>query len=82
MGFLPWEIRVALPGESQQQQSRATLAGVHAGCFSVSLIHRTLTWTTRSLTCECDLFACVVHLGPRFLVLFEGLCGSQSLHKI
>ena len=24
MGFLPWEIRVAFPGESQLRQSRAT----------------------------------------------------------
>ena len=51
MGFLPWEIRVAFPGESQLQQSRATRPTVHAECFSVSLIHQTLTWTTRSLTC-------------------------------
>ena len=52
MGFLPWEIRVAFPGESQLRQSRATKPTVHAGCFSVSIIHRTLTWTTGSLTCE------------------------------
>ena len=24
MGFLPWEIQVVFPGESQQRQSRAT----------------------------------------------------------
>ena len=34
------------PGESQLSQPP-----VHAGCFSVSIIHRTLTWTTGSLTC-------------------------------
>ena len=33
MGFLPWEIRVAFPGESQLRQSRATHPTVHAGCF-------------------------------------------------
>ena len=49
--FLPWEIRVAFPGESQLRQSRATQSVVHAGCFSVSVIHRPLTWTTGSLTC-------------------------------
>ena len=51
IGFLPWEIRVAFPGESQLRQSRATKPTVHAGCFSVSIIHRILTWTTGSLTC-------------------------------
>ena len=33
MGFLPWEMRVAFPGESQLRQSRATKPTVHAGCF-------------------------------------------------
>ena len=42
-GFLPWESRVAFPGESQLRQSRATQPTVLAGCFSVSIIHRTLT---------------------------------------
>ena len=50
MGILPWEIRVAFLRESHLRQSRATQPTVHAGCFSVSIIHRTLTWTTRSLT--------------------------------
>ena len=31
--------------------SHATQPTVHAGCFSVSIIHQTLTWTTGSLTC-------------------------------
>ena len=31
--------------------SHATQPMVHAGCFSVTLIHWTLTWTTGSLTC-------------------------------
>ena len=51
MGFSPWKIRVAFPRESQLRQSRATQPAVHVGCFSVSIIHRTLTWTTGSLTC-------------------------------
>ena len=50
--LLPREIWVAFPGESQLQQSRATQPTVHAGCFSVSIIHRTLTWSRGSLTCE------------------------------
>ena len=33
---------------------------VHAGSFHVSIIHRTLTWTTLSLTCLRDpYYACV-----------------------
>ena len=51
VGFLPREIRVAFPGESQLRQSRAAQPTVHSGCFSVSIFHRTLTWTTGSLTC-------------------------------
>ena len=51
MEFLPWEIRVAFPEKSQLQQSRAIKPNVHAGCFSVSTIHRTLTWTMGYLTC-------------------------------
>ena len=50
-GFLLCEIQVAFSGESQLQQSRATQPTVHAGCFSVSIIHQTLTWTMGSLTC-------------------------------
>ena len=55
MEFLPWQIRVAFPGEIQLQQSRATPPTVHAGCFSLSIIQRTLTWTTGSLTCRTDV---------------------------
>ena len=57
-GFLPWEIRVAFPGESQLRQSRATQITMHAGCFSVSIIHRTLTWSTGSLTCTQNVNLC------------------------
>ena len=49
--FLSWEIWVALTRESQLRQNRATLHAVHAGCWNVSTIHQTLTWTTGSLTC-------------------------------
>ena len=51
MGFLPWKIQVAFPGKSQLQQGHAIQPRVHARCSSVSIIHRTLTWTTGSLTC-------------------------------
>ena len=41
----------------------------------VSIIHRMLTWTRGSLTCMCDLFACVYrHTGDLdFFVLTKGL---------
>ena len=39
------------PRESQLRQSGATKPSLHAECFSVSIISRTLTWTTGSLTC-------------------------------
>ena len=50
-GISPMRNSGAFFGESQMRQSRATQPRVHAGCFSVSIIHRTLTWTTGSLTC-------------------------------
>ena len=61
LGFLPLEIRVAFSEESQLRQSRATKAMVHTGCFSVSIIHRTLTRTTGSSTCAQLLMHAIVH---------------------
>ena len=52
MGIFPWEIQLAFPPKSQLQQSRyPTLINYneHAGSFHVSVIHRTLTWTTQDL---------------------------------
>ena len=59
--FLPWEIRAAFPGESQLRQSRSTQPTVHAECFSVSIIHRTLTRTTGSLTCAQKSMHAIAH---------------------
>ena len=58
--FLLWEIRVAFPRESQLRQSHATQPIVHAGCLSVSIIHRTLTWTTdyRIFKAHTDVNVC------------------------
>ena len=39
----------------------------------VSITHRTVTWTTGSVTCVGDLFAYVRTRGPRFTVSSEGL---------
>ena len=61
--FFPWEIVVAFPGESLLRQSRATQRSVHAGCFSVYVIRRTLTWTTGSVTCAQMLVRAVAHGG-------------------
>ena len=63
LGFLPSKIRVVFPGESQLRQSRATQPTVHAGCFSVSMIHRTLTWTSGSFTCAQMAMHATAHGG-------------------
>ena len=46
------------PRENQLRQSRVTQPTVHAGCFRV---HRTLTWTTGSLTCAQMLMHPIAH---------------------
>ena len=61
MGFLPWEIRVALPGERQLRQNRATQPTVYAERFSVSIVHRTLTWITGSLICAQTYMHAIAH---------------------
>ena len=63
MGIFPWEIRVAFPRESQLRQSRAIQPTVHAGCFSISIIHRTLVWTTGSLMFAQMLMHSTAHRG-------------------
>ena len=61
LGFLPWGIQVAFPGESKLWQSHATQPTVYAGCFSVSIIHQTLTWTAGSWTCAQVLMQVIAH---------------------
>ena len=61
MGFLPQDIRVAFPWESQLRQSRATQPTVYAGSSSVSITHRTLTWTTGSLSYVPILTHAIAH---------------------
>ena len=51
LGLFPREIQVAFPVESQLPRSRAAHATVHAWRSSVFVTHRTLAWTTGSLTC-------------------------------
>ena len=52
LGFFPWEIQVTVHRESQLRQSCTIQPTEHAGCFSVSITHQTLTWTTGSLRCK------------------------------
>ena len=52
------ENRVAFLGESHQRQSRATRPTVPAGCFSLSISHRTLTWSTGSSNVRTNVNAC------------------------
>ena len=47
----------------QLRQNRATQPTVHAGYFSVPIIHRTLTGTTGSLTCAQTLMRPIAHGG-------------------
>ena len=76
LDFFLSEIQVASLRESQQSRvSVCFLFCFSFVCFrlfaalivclflSVSKINITLTWTTRSLTCNCDLFACVYTQG-------------------
>ena len=54
-----------LPGEdysSLKSSTTRSVLQVHAGSFCVSVIHRTLTWTTGSLTCVSDHFV-HIHTG-------------------
>ena len=69
MGFLPREIQVEFSGESQLRQSLATQPTEHAECFSVSIIHRTLTRTTGSLLCSQMKTHAIAH---------EGVCGHRK----
>ena len=63
MGFSHGKFGVSFPGESQLRQSRATQPTLHVGCFSTSIIHQTLTWTTGSLTCTQLLMQAITQGG-------------------
>ena len=56
---------VARPCHSRLSQGKscATQPTVHAGCFNVSIIHGTLTWTTGSLACAQVLLYATAHGG-------------------
>ena len=70
------------PWKSQLWQSRATQPTVHAGCFSVSIFHRTLTWTTGSWTCAQMLMHTTAHGGvqtPQESLHWKLTLGEKSL---
>ena len=69
------------PGESQLRQSRATQPTVHAWCFSVPKIHRTLTWTTGSLMCTQMYIHAIAHGGCTDIVR-ESELNVDSRRKI
>ena len=80
--FLKWKIRVTFPGESQLRQSRATHPTVHTGCFGISIIHRTLTWTTGSVTCAQMFMHAIAHGGVRTYVRESALLKVDSEREI
>ena len=51
------------PRESQLWQICTSQPTVRAGCFNVSIIHQTLTWTTGSFRCAQILMHAVAHSG-------------------
>ena len=59
LGFLPRGIRVAFPGKDSCDRVPIPNLRCTLGAIVFPIIHRTLTWTTASLTCECDLSACL-----------------------
>ena len=63
MRLLAWKIRVSFPGESHLRPSCAIQPTILAGCFSVFIILRKLTWTTGSLTCAQMWMHAIAHGG-------------------
>ena len=82
LGFCPRESQVAFSGESQLWQSHATQSVVHAGCFNISIIHQTLTWTTWFLTCAQMLMhaiACGIVWTPKESMHWKLTLGENPL---
>ena len=64
MGFLPWEIRVAFPGESQLRRSCATQSMMHAGCFYMHNLPNS-NMDNRIFNVHKDVNATIAHEGVR-----------------
>ena len=65
IGISPIGNSDCFPMSNQPCHSQATQSREHAGCFSGSIIHRTLTRTTGSLTCLLMLMRAIAHGGVR-----------------
>ena len=55
-------------------------AWLEMGYLSVSITHGTLTWTTGSFTCICDLFACTLLPSVNTLIAWGMFCGAKYTH--
>ena len=63
IGISPMGNLGCFPSEKASCDSHATQPMVHAGCFSVSIIHQTLTWTTETSTSAQMLMHAVANVG-------------------
>ena len=81
--FLLWKIRVAFPKEIQLPNPKQNNYKAHAGSFRVSTIHRTLTWTSGSLTCVPDhSYACVYTRGLGMSTSQHNIFDSEKLSQV
>ena len=62
MGFLPWEDPVALPGECQLRQSRATQPTVNAGGVVVVVVVLVIKFHLLKYGDICHWKSCMVSL--------------------
>ena len=76
------QVKLGLPSPGKASCDRIALPNLQCmlGVFSVSIIHRTLTWTTGSLTCEQMFMRAIAHGGVRARVRESALkadCGRK-----
>ena len=58
-----------------------SVSKVHTGCFRVSIIHRTLIWTTGFLACIHDhSCAWYIHTGVAGVYILGGICRTHVLN--
>ena len=53
---------------------------VHLGCLVVSIVRPTLTWPSGSLTCICNLFACLCTMGTVVYCLIRSTFVESALN--
>ena len=79
--FFHGKFRSLCPGKASYNRAALPNLPVHAGCFSISIIHRTLTLTTGFLTCAQMLMHAFAHGGVRTHVR-ESALKADSGRKI